>query len=792
MNRHQRSLELDKILDMLAERCGCEDTKTMAREITPCGTYREAVRLLQCTADAHALSNRFGTPSIYGVRPCRDAVGRARAGGVLSMRELLDVGYILKTARSLIQWKRQSDEEETALDYIFSQLDSHKPLEEEISNAILSEDEIADHASPELADIRRKIRVAHQRARDQLDKMIRSTTTQKYLQEQIVTIRNGRFVVPVRAEYRNEIKGLVHDTSSSGATLFVEPMAVVEQNNAIRELESKERHEIDRILRELSAHVGESADLLLDNYDMILLLDLYFAKSRLADQMRASVPILTDMGETRLKKARHPLIAGEKIVPIDIHIGGEFGTLVITGPNTGGKTVALKTLGLLTCMAMCGLMLPVADESTVCYYGRVLADIGDEQSIEQSLSTFSGHMTNIVQILHEADAGTLVLIDELGAGTDPVEGAALAVAIIDELRRRGAKVAATTHYAEIKMYALQTEGVENASCEFDVATLRPTYRLLIGVPGRSNAFAISERLGLPGAVIEAAKAQVSHENARFEDVVSGLEETRQQLEREKAAAEHYKLEAANAKREAENIQQTLESRIETEMAKAREKARGIVEQVKFQSDQLLSELDALKKQKDRDDFSATVSDVKSTFRSYLRDLEDKADPVVKKKGPVYRLPRKLKRGDRVFISDFNAEGTVLKDQDNSGYVQVQTGILKTKVKTTSLRLVDDGKKVTVDGGAVSARTVVSSAKGDTRPELDLRGMDSGEALLELERYIDGAVLSGLPSVTIIHGKGTGALRTAVQNRLRRHKSVKSFRLGAYGEGEAGVTIAELK
>lgn len=792
MNRHAKSLELHKILDMLAELCGCEDARQMAREITPAETYRQAARSLQCTADAHALSNRYGTPSIYGVRPCADAVKRARVGGVLSMRELLDVSYILKTARGLIQWKKQSDEGETALDYIFSQLDGNKPLEDDISAAILSEEELSDHASPELYDIRRKIRIAGQKAREQLDKMIRSSTTSKYLQEQLVTMRGGRFVVPVKAEYRNEIKGLIHDTSASGATLFVEPMAVVEQNNQIRELESKERNEIDRILREFSARVGENADLILNDYDMILELDVYFAKSRLADKMRAAVPTLTESGETSLKKARHPLIAGEKIVPIDIYLGGEFDTLVITGPNTGGKTVALKTLGLLTLMAMCGLMLPVADESTVCFYHKVLADIGDEQSIEQSLSTFSGHMTNIVSILKEADTGTLVLIDELGAGTDPVEGAALAVAIISELRGRGAKVAATTHYAEIKMYALQTAGVENASCEFDVSTLRPTYRLLIGVPGRSNAFAISERLGLPPSVIASAKEQVSHENARFEDVVSGLEETRQQLEREKAAAEHYRREAEAAKKEAENIQQTLESRIENEMNLAREKARGMVEQVKFQSEGLLKELEELKKQKDREDFSETVSDVKRTFRSYVKDLEDKSDPVLKKKGSVYRLPRKLRRGDRVFLSEFNSEGTVLGDQDDSGYIQVQTGILKTKVKVTSLKLVDESKRVTVEGGSVSTRGAAGGAKSSARTEVDLRGMDSSEALMTLNQYLDTAVLSGLKTVTIIHGKGTGVLRDTVQNRLRKHKSVKEFRLGAYGEGESGVTIAELK
>lgn len=793
LNRHIKALELDKVLAMLAEHAACDETKQQILALTPAESFREAEQLILFTADTHKLTNKFGTPSIYGVKPCTDAVKRAKLGAMLGMRELLDVAYIFKTARGLLSWKKQAGSEETALDYLFSQLDANKGLEEDISNSILSEEEIADRASPALADIRRKMRTAGQKAREQLDKMTRSQTYQKYLQEQIVTIRNGRFVVPVKAEYRGEIKGLVHDTSSSGATLFIEPMAVVEQNNAIRELESQERHEINRILLELSARVGECADMLLSDYDIILELDLLFAKSKLADRLRATVPVLTQDGETNLRRARHPLIAGDKIMPIDIFLGGEFDTLVITGPNTGGKTVALKTLGLLTLMAMCGLMLPVADESQVRFYPKVLADIGDEQSIEQSLSTFSGHMTNIISILEQADAETLVLIDELGAGTDPVEGAALAVAIIAKLRGQGAKIAATTHYAEMKVYALQTDGVENGSCEFDVATLKPTYRLLIGVPGRSNAFAISERLGLPVSVIDSAKEQVSLENARFEDVVSGLETARQELEREKELAEHYRKQAEQARGGAEKLRESTETEAEKELQRAREKAKSIVEQVKFKSNQLLNELEDLKKQKDKADFSATVNDVKSSFRAYLRELEDEADPVTQKKTAAYKLPRPLKRGDTVFISDFGAEGTVLAPPDTQGYVQVQSGIMKTKIKLTALRLVDDSaRKTTLNGGAVSTRAAVKAAKENATSEVDLRGLDSGEAVLELDRFIDTSVLSGIKTVTIIHGKGTGALRAAIGARLKRHRSVRTFRVGTYGEGENGVTIAELK
>ena len=791
-SRHLRALEFDKILAMLSDIAICEGTKETALKIVPAGSYAESVREMAFTSCANSLSTRFGYPGIAPLKPCKDVVGRAKVGAMLSLRELLDMAAVLRCARGLMAWKRQAGEDETPLDDIFSQLDSHKPLEDEISESIISEEEISDRASPELYDIRRKIRLAEAKAREHLDRMTRSSSTQKYLQELIVTIRNGRFVVPVKAEHRGKIPGIVHDTSSSGATLFIEPISVVEENNAIRELESREQHEVIRILHELSAGVGENADIITNNYELILLLDLYFAKSRLADKMRAMPPEIIESGCTVLKKARHPLIANNKIVPIDISLGGEFDTLVITGPNTGGKTVALKTMGLLTLMAMCGLMIPCSDSSQICFYNQVLADIGDEQNIEQSLSTFSGHMTNIISILDKADENSLVLIDELGAGTDPVEGAALAVAIIDSLRKKKAKIVATTHYAEIKMYALQTSGVENGSCEFDVSTLRPTYRLLIGLPGRSNAFAISERLGLPSHVIEAAKEQMSHESTRFEDVVSSLEKNRWELEQEKEKAAAYRKEANAAKNAAAEMKKQLESEKEKELKRAREQARSLVEQVKYQSDLLLNELEEMKKQKDKASFSANVTDAKGTMRAYIRDLEDLANPVIESSKPAYRLPRKLKRGDRVRLTDFGSDGTVLANQDDSGYVQVQAGIIKTKVPITSLRLLEN-KKITVDGkGAVNTRNVVGKAKEDVKSEVDLRGMDTNEAIMELDRYIDTAVLSNVKTIIAIHGKGTGALRTAVQNRLRRHKSVRTYRNGVYGEGENGVTVIELK
>ena len=794
-DRHIRSLELDKILQGLSDLAVCDATKELALALRPAASYREAVRDMAVTVCANTLSNRFGTPSILTLTPCAEVVGKARVGATLSLRELLDMAYILRCVRGLITWKRQAtpENEETPLDALFSQLDSNKPLEDEIGESILSEEEISDRASPELYDIRRKIRQAQLKARAHLDSLTRSSATQKFLQEQLVTMRNGRFVVPVKAEFRGEIKGIVHDTSASGATLFVEPISVVEQNNAVRELEAAEQNEIHRILTELSHRVGASADMLLNDYDIILHLDLIFAKSRLADKMRAVAPELVEEGGSVLNKARHPLIDPAKIVPITLTLGVNFDTLVITGPNTGGKTVALKTLGLLTLMAMCGLMIPCGDESRIRFYQKVLVDIGDEQSIEQSLSTFSGHMTNIISILGQADENALVLIDELGAGTDPVEGAALAVAIIDDLRRKKATLAATTHYAEIKMYAIQTPGVENGSCEFDVSTLRPTYRLLIGVPGRSNAFAISEKLGLPGDIITAAKEQVSRENTMFEDVVSGLEQTRFALEKERSVAEHYRREAARLKQEAKTQRQKLEKEQEQELTRAREQARSMVEQVKYQSNQLLNELEDLKKQKDKESFSSSVTDVKGTLRAYIRDLEDTANPVnAPKNHPAYRLPRKLKRGDSVMIVDLGAKGVVLSDQDDNDTIQVQAGILKTKVAVSSLRLLEQSK-ITLDGkGTVTARSVVAAAKEAIKTEIDLRGMDTGEAIMELDRYIDTAILSNVKTITAIHGKGTGALRTAVQNRLRKHKSIRTFRRGVYGEGEDGVTVIELK
>lgn len=793
MDKHCKTLELDKILQRLAGYCSCQDSRALALSIEPEKEIRGVRLLMQRTVDANTLTTRYATPSIGNIENCSAALKRAEIGARLSPKELLDVARVLRSIDTIERWRRQLDGEPSSLEYLLNSVVALPTLYRNITTAILSEEEIADNASPNLAEIRRKIRQAGSKAREVLEKMVRSATYQKYLQENIITQRDGRFVVPVKVEHRNEIKGLVHDTSASGSTIFVEPTAVVEANNEIRILQGKEQIEIDRILYELSSQVGGCADSIQGSYEAIVELDLYFAKSRMADAMRATVPNINEEGIVDLKKARHPLLNKEKVVPIDLRLGKDFDTLVVTGPNTGGKTVAVKTLGLLVMMAQCGFMLPVADGSTVPIYEKVLVDIGDEQSIEQSLSTFSAHMTNIISILQQANENSLVLLDELGAGTDPVEGAALAVAIIERLREKKAQVVATTHYAEIKMFALNTQGVENACCEFDVATLRPTYRLLIGVPGRSNAFAISERLGLSHDIIEFAKSHISGENARFEDVVSQLEATRQELERERELAQTKRVEAQRTSKKADELRMAMESQRERELEKARVQARGIVEQVNAQAEKILEELNELRKAKESAQFADKLTQSKVEFKADMRKLRDLADPVTRKNPENYKPERPLKRGDTVRLITMNTEGVLLSAPDGQGFVNVQAGIIKTKVHQSEVRLVDrKNKRVTFSNSKVSMKDVTSRSKRSVKTEVDLRGMTSDEAIIELDRYIDSCLLSGVGTITVIHGKGTGALRAAVQQHLKKLKRVKSFRLGVYGEGESGVTVVELK
>ena len=796
--RYFHTLELDKVLAQLAEQANCDDSRAMALSLTPSTDFEEVRALMQKTSDAYMLSARYTTPALHKLKNCEAALKKAEKGSNLSLRELLDVSAVLHNIRSVRDWRKRCEGESTSLDVLFEMLTPNRELENTIDNAILSEEELADTASRELGELRRKINQAKLRVREQLDRLIKSPTQSKYLQETLVTQRDGRFVVPVKSEYRSEIKGLVHDTSASGATLFIEPMAVVEANNEIRVLQAKEKREIDRIIAELSVLVGSFAHPILYSYRALVEIDLYFAKATLAYKMKATVPNIVNTGVIDLKRARHPLIDPQKVVPTDVNLGRDFHTLVITGPNTGGKTVTLKTLGLMTLMAMCGLMLPVAENSTVSVYEKVLVDIGDEQSIEQSLSTFSAHMTNIVSIIEEADADSLVLLDELGAGTDPVEGAALAISIMERLALYGAKIAATTHYAEIKEYALQTDGVCNASCEFDVETLKPTYRLLIGIPGKSNAFAISQRLGLPEEIIEAARQNISAEKTRFEDVLSQLDQTRQQLEKEKEEIDRLKAEQIESKRNLEQYKQKTYKLMERELQNAQDKANRIVSSVKAESDKLLQELDDLRRQKESEEFSRLVQGAKSTYKSNINRLEDIANPVIGRMKEEYTPPRPFKKGDIVMVVQLGEEGVLLSDPDSSGKVQVQAGIIKTKVPVSDLRLVDKKRRRQLDrmerraqGGGVT-KSLADKSTRSASSELDLRGQTIEEGIMMLDQYIDSCLLMGIKTITIIHGKGTGALRSAVQQHLKNHRAVRTFRLGVYGEGEDGVTIAELK
>ena len=805
MNRNYKALELDKVLELLANETTCDDAAEQARLLEPSADLTEVRRRMADTAAAAMLMARFGSPSFGGAKNVTNALRRAEAGASLSMRELLAIAETLRIIRSLHEWRGHCAGVETCLDDRFDVLTPNKYLEEKITTAILSEEEVADSASLELANIRRKMRAASGRVREQLDRMIRSPAYQKLLQDPIVTIRGGRFVVPVKAEHRSEVAGLVHDTSASGATVFVEPMPVVEANNELRVLASREEAEIERILSELSAEAGSFADGIIADYQVLVELNLIFAKARLAYKMKASEPQLADDGHILLRHARHPLLDPKKAVPIDVELGGRFDTLVITGPNTGGKTVTLKTLGLLSLMAMCGLMPPVDDGSRLSVFREVLADIGDEQSIEQSLSTFSAHMTNLIRILAKAGERSLVLVDELGAGTDPVEGAALATAILERLREQGARVAATTHYAELKAYAIHTPGVENGSCEFDVATLRPTYRLLVGVPGRSNAFAISERLGMDPALVNRARDLVSGEDRRLEDVVVTLEERRQTLEKELSEAHVMRAKAEAAGQRAQAELEELDRLRETELEKARGEARRIVQRARAEAQQLMDELDALRRQKNAAEFASKAQAAKSQLRSRLRAMEDAVDPVTQRRQESYTLPRPLRAGDTVLLTDIDKKGVVLTPPDDGGMVQVQAGIIKTRVPVGSLRLLDEQQAAPgksggpagrgYPGGGRSSRPekgVISRAQREAHMEIDLRGKTTDEGILELDRFLDEAVLSGLEQVTVIHGKGTGALRAAVQQHLKTHPSVKSFRLGVYGEGENGVTIVQLK
>ncbi len=795
MNKHLIALEFDKILERLAEYTCCDDSREAVLNLRPKHRLDEAQALMNQTRDAHMLLARFGGPSFGGMKNVNNALHRADAGSTLTMRELLDIAETLRVIRSLVQWRSTNAGVESCLDVFFGALTPNKYLEDSITNAIVSEEEMSDNASPPLADIRRKIRVQESKVREQLDKMTRSAKYKDILQESIVTMRNGRYVLPVKNEHRSQVPGLVHDTSASGATVFVEPMAVVEANNEIKVLLSKERDEIDRILSALSVEAGSFAQTIKSSFECAVELNVIFSKAQLAYSMNAAAPTMNDDGIIELRNARHPLIDKKKVVPVNIRLGRDFDTLVITGPNTGGKTVSIKTVGLLTIMASCGLMIPVSDMSEISVFDKILADIGDEQSIEQSLSTFSAHMTNIIDILKVTDDRSLVLIDELGAGTDPVEGAALAMAILESLNLKGAKIAATTHYAELKAYALQTERVENGCCEFDVATLRPTYRLLIGMPGRSNAFAISERLGMDKDIVERAAELVSAENTQFEDVIESLEKSRKALESEKQEAFEKTQAAEKMRAEAEEKKEKIEQLRQKEIDDAKSQAARIVEQARREAYALLAELDKLKKEKDKaKDMAELARRARATVKRGVEAMDEAADPVDGYDDDEnYVLPRELVVGDAVFIKGINKQATVLSIE-KGGNVQVMAGTAKMRVKTDNLRLLNEKQKQQEKSSAPRRKGDSLEGRGtlaaDTR--LDLRGMMVDDALIEIDRFIDAGLRTGLSEFTIIHGKGTGALRAATHNYLRKSRFVKSFRLGIYGEGENGVTIVILK
>ena len=783
-NKFYKCLELDKILLLLADETSIERSREAALALEPSSGLFEANELLAETNDAHMLVGRFGTPSFGTVRDMTNAIRRAQAGAVLNTLELLRIAELLRVIRSLEEWRKKSASIETKLDMRFNMLAPNKYLETKITTSILSEDEIADTASHNLQDIRRKISIASSKVRERLDKIIHSASYQKFLQDSIVTIRGGRFVIPVKAEFRSSVPGLVHDTSASGATVFIEPMGVVEANNDIRILRSKEQAEIERILANLSAEIGAYADSMCKSYDILVQLNLIFAKANLAYKMKATAPILNADGRIKIKKARHPLIDPEKVVATDIELGTSFDTLVITGPNTGGKTVTLKTIGLFSLMAMCGLMIPASDNSELSVFDDVLADIGDEQSIEQSLSTFSAHMTMIIQILKRANDRSLVLIDELGSGTDPAEGAALATAILERLRSMDVRLAATTHYDEIKRFALEANGVENGCCEFDIKTLRPTYRLLIGMPGRSNAFAISKSLGIDDEIIARAEELVSQENTRCEEVVKKLEDSRSVLEEKLIEAENTKRESEQILKEANEKAERIEKDAKNELDLAKAQAGNIVQKARAQVYALLDELEAVKKKQ-----NVTAED-KAKLKAGIRNMENDADPIERRKNDEYVLPRKLKKGDNVLIFDIDKKGIILDIDETAQNALVQAGIVKMRVEFSNLRLLkEDTVKKPI---RKSTRTVKTDVSRTASTEVDVRGQTAMEAIMSVDNAIDSAILMNLNTLTIIHGKGTGVLRKEIQAHLKKHPSIRSYRLGTYGEGDAGVTIAELK
>ncbi len=790
-----KSLELDKIIARAAGMAVCSETKKKLLALQPL-TDPDEVRFALSQTDAiSSLLLKNGSPRFGGVEGVDKIVRRAVKGGVLSMGELLMVAGTLRNFQNLVAWYGLSDHDMLPTDDLFYALAPQPGLEKQITDAILSPEEMADSASNTLFDLRRKIRATENSIRDKLDMIVRNQTTSRYLQEAVVSLRNGRYVVPVKAEHRGDFGGVIHDVSSTGATIFVEPTAVVEANARIMQLRSQEQAEIERILVSFTGQIAGLEPMFTYSYEAMLDIDVLLAKARLALEQKAWLPQVADDMSFSLKKARHPLIDPAKVVPVDVALGKDYDTMVITGPNTGGKTVTLKTAGLLCAMAQCGFLIPAHESSTVCVFQEYLVDIGDEQSIEQSLSTFSGHMKKITGILEKAWKGTLVLLDELGAGTDPAEGAALAVSIIEELRRQGARVMATTHYAEMKVFALETPGVVNASCEFDVESLRPTYKLSVGVPGKSNAFLISEKLGIPSRIIEAAKSHMDNDDKRLDSVLSQLDDLKLQLKEGQDEIDRLKYEAAHQLESAQKKREELIRQGENELQAAREKAKQVAQQVQAEAYALTDELRKLQKDEKTSAAQRAIRarEIAKKDTEKLLNQSDVVHPIKKEYVPL----KEVRVGQEVVIAELDQPATVVNLPDRNGMVEVRAGIIKTKVPLKGLRAPDKMKKAPVAPKRSAAKregghTTLDRVQRTASMEADLRGLTVEEALMETDQYIDHAVLSGQSEIWLIHGKGTGALRSAIQQHLKGHKNVKSFRLGRYGEGEAGVTVVELK
>ena len=780
-----RLLEFHKIRGLLADLADTEDGRAGCMALSPSDDFEQVQQELARTQAALKILNLKGPLSMRGLRNVSDALKRLRVEAALSIPELMDCAFLLRTARRLREYRGDGEALESVLDGEFARIVPHKALEDRLYASFNAEGEALDTASDELYRIRRQIASAQSRVRESLDKLIRSAQYARCLQEPVVTVRGGRFVVPVKVEYKGEISGLVHDVSATGATVFIEPASVVEANNEVRLLEGREKAEIERIVYELSALLSSVCEDLEDDYLMCTRFDILFARAKLAVDMRATMPVVNDRGIVDLRRARHPLLDRDTVVPVDIALGQDYDTLVITGPNTGGKTVSLKLIGLVSAMAQAGLYIPCAEESRCAVFDNILTDVGDEQSIEQSLSTFSSHMTNIIQIIDKATARSLCLFDELGAGTDPVEGAALSVAILEYVRDKGARIVCTTHFPELKVYALQTAGVRNASCEFDVETLRPTYRLITGMPGRSNAFAISEKLGLKKEIIEQAATHLTSDSIAFEEILAQIEKNRRASERERDAAMADRAAAAAQLQNAQQKQREMQARIEKELEQVKGQGRRIVEGAKAQVQEVLAGLDALVREKERADFKERLQGFKQRTRRTLRELEDELDPVHEAQ-TEYELPRPLRIGDTVEVVGITRAGVVASLPGRDGKLVVTAGSMKLTVNVKDVRLIKAPKKrapyTPTEGPAVRRAS-------DT---LHVRGMTVAEMEPELEQFLDSAVMAGLHEVTVVHGKGTGALRAAVWDYLRGHPHVKSFRAGRFGEGEQGVTVIELK